>query len=180
MNETFFTSDTHFQHPNIRIYAKRPYDTVEEMDEDLIRLWNETVSPGDTVWHLGDFALGNQDRIPNLLARLNGTVHLCWGNHDKRKLIEGKGWFASTQDVAEVLIGKDLIFLSHYGHRVWNRSHHGAFHFYGHSHGGLEPIARSIDVGVDVWGYRPVTLAQIKARLAEQGLLEHHTPHHHR
>jgi hypothetical protein len=43
------------------------------------------------------------------------------------------------------------IWLSHYAHRVWMRSHHGAWHLYGHGHHSLpdDPHARSIDVGVD-------------------------------
>ncbi|RYF11249.1 MAG: metallophosphoesterase [Oxalobacteraceae bacterium] len=150
------------------------------MDEDLIRRWNETVTPADTVWHLGDFALGDQRNVRAITQRLNGTIHLCWGNHDRREIVEKQHCFASTQDVAMIRVGGDRVFLSHYGHRVWNGSHKGNFHLYGHSHGGLEPIARSLDVGVDEFDYRPVTLDQVKARLAELNLLELVTGHHHR
>lgn len=175
-----WTSDTHLGHDNIRKYSNRPFDSVEEMDEALIRNWNEAVNPQDTVWHLGDFCMGDQSRAGHLRRRLNGTIHLIWGNHDKREVIKKLKCFDSVQDVAEIRIGRDMIFMSHYGHRVWNRSHHGAFHFYGHSHGGLPATARSLDVGVDCWDYRPVTLDQIKERLASLGLLDTHTPHNHR
>jgi calcineurin-like phosphoesterase family protein len=49
---------------------------------------------------------------------------------------------------------------------VWNASHHGALHFYGHSHGNLPGDSQSLDVGVDCWDFRPASLAEIRARLA--------------
>ncbi len=58
------------------------------------------------------------------------------------------------------------VVLSHYAFRVWNRSHHGAIHLYGHSHGNLPGDSQSCDVGVDCWGFFPVTLDEIKARIA--------------
>jgi calcineurin-like phosphoesterase family protein len=56
--------------------------------------------------------------------------------------------------------------------RTWNKRHHGAIHLYGHSHGTLPGDAQSCDVGVDCWDFYPVSLAQIKARLAESPPIE--------
>ena len=60
------------------------------------------------------------------------------------------------------------IVLSHYAMRIWDRSHFGTWHLFGHSHGSMpdDPTSRSLDVGVDVWNYRPVSYEQIKARMA--------------
>jgi calcineurin-like phosphoesterase family protein len=168
---TKFTSDTHFNHPNIIKYSKRPVKDVDEMNELLIRNWNNAVDPDDDVWHLGDFAMGNQQEIPQIVSRLNGRIHLCRGNHDKWDLIEKMGCFASLQDVAMFKVGPEFVFVSHYGHRVWNGSHKGTLHFYGHSHNSLPPVHRSIDVGVDVFNFTPVTISQIKQRLDSLGLL---------
>jgi calcineurin-like phosphoesterase family protein len=81
-NEVWFTSDTHFGHRNILEYEKegRPFSDVEEMNETLISNWNETVSPKDIVWHLGDFAFGRVNI--ELASRLHGKKRLVMGNHD--------------------------------------------------------------------------------------------------
>jgi calcineurin-like phosphoesterase family protein len=82
MIETYFTSDTHFGHKNILEYEKeaRPFDTVEEMNEQLIANWNDTVNQKDIVFHLGDFAFGAIN-VP-IADRLNGNKRLVMGNHD--------------------------------------------------------------------------------------------------
>ena len=52
----FFTGDTHFAHRRIIELAKRPFTTVEEMDEVMIKRWNAVVTANDVVYHLGDLA----------------------------------------------------------------------------------------------------------------------------
>jgi calcineurin-like phosphoesterase family protein len=52
----WFTSDSHFGHDAIRRLADRPFASLDEMDTALVDRWNGVVRPGDTVWHLGDFA----------------------------------------------------------------------------------------------------------------------------
>jgi|SRR6478735_1148981 len=81
--QRFFTSDTHFGHARIIELCDRPFKSVEHMDETLINNWNETVSPGDIVYHLGDVALGSWDRWDGILSRLNGHKILVVGNHDR-------------------------------------------------------------------------------------------------
>ena len=79
----FFTSDHHFGHANIINLANRPFNTVNHMNEVMIEKWNAVVKPTDTVYHLGDFALGSiADTLP-LAARLNGFKVLIVGNHDR-------------------------------------------------------------------------------------------------
>lgn len=87
----FWTSDTHFGHTNVIKYGNRPFLTswgspdVELMDRTMTERWNATVSPNDTVFHLGDFSLfGGVGRIEALRKQLNGRVFLVRGNHDQK------------------------------------------------------------------------------------------------
>jgi len=79
----FFTSDTHLGHANIIKYCDRPFRDTDHMDEVIIQRWNETVSPEDTVFHLGDIALGPIDKSLPKVARLNGYKIAVLGNHDR-------------------------------------------------------------------------------------------------
>lgn len=161
----FFTSDTHFGHARIIELCKRPFASVEEMDETLVANWNARVQPNDIVWHLGDFSMANIDVAEHYLGRLNGTLNLIWGNHDRAGVRNWGGW-ASSQYVAEIQHYGQHVTLCHYAMRVWNRSHHGSLMLYGHSHGNLPGTSLSQDVGVDAWDFRPVTLPEIIDRMA--------------
>ena len=164
---TWFTSDTHFGHANIIRHCARPFRDVAEMDAALIANWNAVVRPADEVWHLGDFAYRSARPAESYLRQLNGRVHLVWGNHDDEETRKLPLW-ASSQPYAEVMVEGQRLVLFHYALKIWNRSHRGALHLYGHSHGRLLGDAHCCDVGVDnpAWGYRPVSLAAVLAHLA--------------
>jgi len=170
----WFTADTHFGHARVIELARRPFASLAEMDETLIARWNERVAPGDHVYHLGDFAFADHNLY---LPRLNGEKRLIRGNHDhSNRIRKAEGWRA-IDDMLAIETDGVAIVLCHYGLRVWKRSHRGALHFYGHSHGSLPGDSQSIDVGVDCWDFRPVSLAEIKVRLATQPLRRE--PDHH-
>jgi len=173
MTTKFFTSDTHFDHARVIEYCKRPFSDVSEMNETIISNWNKTVKPGDLVYHLGDFAfIKDTEKYLKLLARLNGSIHLIKGNHDRLDAVVAKE-FATVSNYKEIKDEADgnKVVLSHYSHRVWNRSHRGSLMLYGHSHGSLKGCCQSLDVGVDAWDFTPVTLEQIKRRMKTLGPL---------
>lgn len=152
----------------------RPFATIEEHDEALVERWNAAVRPEDTVWHLGDFCYRCPEaRARQIFSRLNGRRFLVRGNHDK--VGSRLPWDGPVVDVAHVVDrnfdgSPQGLFLSHYAHRVWARMHRGDIHLYGHSHGRLPGTAASTDVGVDCFDFRPVTLAEIRVRLAENAV----------
>lgn len=176
MADVWFTADHHFGHARIIEIAPRPFASVNEMDVEMIRRWNDRVKPGDLVYHLGDFAFGDHNKY---LPVLNGQKRLIIGNHDhSNRVKKAKGW-ATVDGLLCINVQDTPIVLCHYGLRVWNRSHYGALHFYGHSHGSLPGDSQSCDVGVDVWDFRPISLSEIKERLAtlrKRGEPDHHTP----
>jgi calcineurin-like phosphoesterase family protein len=101
MNIAYIISDTHFGHKNILKYEPihRPFQSIEEHDQELIRRWNSVVRPRDTVWHLGDVLFGKHSFA--CLAQLNGTKRLIMGNHDRHPLALYREHFASIHGVAE-------------------------------------------------------------------------------
>jgi calcineurin-like phosphoesterase family protein len=158
-----FTSDTHFGHGGALGLYRRPFPSVAAMNEGLIERWNETVGPQDEVWHLGDFAI-RQPRtvVADLLARLRGQIHLLTGNNDPPATTELDGW-ESVQPYAEITVESVPLVLCHYPFRTWHGMGKGWVNLHGHCHGRLKPQPRQFDVGVDVWGFRPVTLGEILA-----------------
>ena len=182
---TFFTGDHHFGHKNICKYAKRPFNSIEEMNETLIRNHNEVVGHDDVVWFMGDFAYTSGGKLKSIIRRLNGKKSLVLGNHDhtikkKRNTFIGEGLFDGIYDYKEIYVNGQSIILFHYGMRVWNKSHHGSWQLYGHSHGSLPSFGKSVDVGVDSKEisdeYRPYSFDEIKRFMdkQKQEVVDHH------
>lgn len=180
----FFTSDTHFGHGNIINYCNRPFSSVSEMDEELIRRWNEKVGKNDEVYHLGDFFFSNTNDSKYVLDSLNGKIFLVRGNHDS-KITAFKNRFEWIKDYFDLKIKVEgesqNIVMMHYAMRIWNKSHHGAWHLYGHSHNSLpEDESLSFDCGVDGHDFYPWSLDEVivKMKEKERKYGPHHIDHH--
>ena len=181
----WFTSDLHFGHKNIIKYCNRPFDSVEHMDQMMIDNWNAVVDSGDKVFMLGDFCFGDLSQWENYYHQLNGNIILIKGNHDKIQDNQIKHLFSGIYDYLEIKV-KDVdaqdnwqhIVLFHYAMKVWNRSHHGAYHLFGHSHGTLpdDPNALSFDCGVDCHEFKPISYKQVKEIMSKKTFapIDHH------
>lgn len=77
----FVTSDLHLGHNKDFIYGARGFKSVEDMNEAIIRKWNEVVDEHDEVFVLGDLVMGPEENL-QMLLRLNGWLHIIRGNHD--------------------------------------------------------------------------------------------------
>lgn len=182
--------------------STRDFDTLEDMNYALVKGINDYVGPDDELWHLGDWSFGGIENIIKFRSQLVcQNINLVFGNHDqhiesgkyltymhkddgitsKSDLTYLKDCFKSVQYYKELSIEGHKICLLHYGMRVWNKSHKGAIHLYGHSHDTLPGIGKSMDVGVDVayrmFGeYRPFSWVEIKAMMdkKEITLVDHH------
>lgn len=173
---TFLTADTHFGHALMLTAHKRPFSSTAEMNEALIEAWNSAVQGDDTVWHLGDFAMKlDAAEVSDIWYRLNGRKHLILGNHDYAKdgtvlpALARLPW-ASISAAAQLNHQNHRIHLSHYAHWVWNQSHRGSLHAFGHDHGRLAGLPGSIDVGVDAQGLAPIPVEEF-IRQAEDSII---------
>lgn len=179
-DKLFFTSDTHFGHENVIKFNNRPFKDADHMNEEMIRLWNSVVPIDGHVFHHGDVSLMTPDKTMRVLERLNGNIYLMKGNHEKSVLRKQmtRDRFVWVKERYELYVDDDgkkqLIVMSHYGQRVWNKSHHGSWHTYGHSHGHMEhtPWGRSMDVGVDCHDYRPISYRELKSVLSKREFKE--------
>ena len=178
------TSDLHLGHApkmdgrgGIIQHANRPFKTIEEHDEYLIRRWNETVSKGDTTYVLGDMCWKNHSHY---IQALNGKIVLITGSHDKMSQL-------SAKDLTDIHIGmhccmieKQYFVMTHCAMLVWERSHYGSINLHGHSHGRLKEMddIRRMDVGVDVSDdYAPFSLDFILYKMSLKKQREYNNNH---
>ncbi len=178
LDKIWFTADHHFGHKNIIDYCNRSFETIEEMDDRLINNWNEVIEPGDIVYHLGDFTLGNAKLAQSYFSRLNGSINILsnpW-HHDGRWL-PGDYFSNSYTEVVKLppMVVLEIpqrkgylvaITLCHYPLERWDRKHYGSIHLHGHCHGKLPCSPFRIDVGVDAQNYCPISLNSILEMVA--------------
>ena len=141
--DSFVTSDTHISHKKIMEYQpNRKFTSLEEHDKYLIDIWNKTIPPKATVFHVGDFIF--YDRDFSILEKLNGKIILIKGNHDHKinKVLE-------THDYLKVIYNGIPIVLCHYPIQSWDQKSHSSMHFHGHEHCRGTHMINRIDVGVD-------------------------------
>ena len=172
MRTIWFIADPHFWHTNVIRHDNRPFESVVQMNEEMIVLWNEFVHPNDEVWLLGDFVYRCPDPVAyycsEILKRLNGKINIVWGNHDKYYAKKIADQFHACFDMTRIRYNKVQIILCHYALMTWEFCHMGSTHIHGHSHGML-PIRRNcLDVGCMNQGYRPISFEEVMSKIAQQ------------
>lgn len=125
-------ADTHFGHENVIRYDRRPFGSIDDMNREIVKRWNDTVSSEDNVYVLGDFALKNSVGL-DIISNLKGRKFLVEGNHD-RLSDELKMKFDWVRDIAVVNDNGVKVVLCHYPMAHWIHQYRGAVHLYGHVH----------------------------------------------
>ena len=173
----YFTSDLHVGHAKIIKDCRRPFSSVEEMNELLIQYWNDTVKPQDDVYILGDFALKlSLEETHALFERLCGHLHLIFGNHD-HEITRHRYFFRDVLESMHSLstlriMGDKRLILCHYPLMFWCGDYEDRFiHLYGHIHNNAQDniwasyLRNACNVGVDVNNYHPVSLDEILEKI---------------
>jgi calcineurin-like phosphoesterase family protein len=160
----WFTADWHWGHLNIIRHCNRPFDGLREMHECIIDNFVSAVRPKDKVYMLGDLAMSHHHVRGQLEYFLKSyAITYIRGNHDHRwihKIADDN----LRQDVHDLLTIRDngnQIALCHYPMLSWPGSSRGSYHLHGHRHGTLAPGPRRLDVGVDNWHFRPVSIESV-------------------
>ena len=173
--QMFFTSDTHFDDTYAIQYFNRPFRSVDEMNAVMVDRWNGVLTNEDLVYHLGDFTPKGLEHFTKWAGQLNGKLKVLPGNMDRNWL---QGFTASEKvQVLAPLVKLELLevgtagqpqvmILCHYSMQVWERSNHGSWHLFGHTHGSLKGIGLSFDVGVDCTDFTPLSLEAVALKMA--------------
>lgn len=180
--KTYVTSDLHFGHKNIMSFCPvtraRFNNDVEYMNEEMVKEWNEIVTPYDLVYILGDVAFLPAAKASSYVKRLNGTKILIEGNHDK-KLLKDQNFekcFHSIHKYLDVNYDGTKVVMFHYPICEWDQMHRGSVHFHGHLHGtpsGMEAF-RCLDVGMDSTGWIVLEMEDAIARALKGEIKGHH------
>lgn len=167
----FYTADLHFGHANIIALDQRPFESIDEMDEELVRRWNKKVREDDTVYFLGDFCFRSKKQPWEYAERLNGKKVLIVGNHEKKLIRDTRAMrcFESVHDILTINDGNRSIVLCHYPLAEWPGYFHGAYHIYGHIHANtgnpvysyISRFERAYNAGCMINNYEPVTFAEL-------------------
>lgn len=172
----YFISDTHFGHKNLIQLCDRPFDSVENMDETMISIWNRKVGKNDTVYIVGDLICKSNQSPEWYLNRLNGKKVLILGNHDDEWLqdIEPSRFFEEVARYKEILVANRPITLCHYPMLEWRNSRKVGsgklgYLIHGHIHNLTTPLYRTLfeignalNAGVDINGFEPVTFEELE------------------
>ncbi len=167
----WFTSDYHLGHANIIEYCDRPFKDLDTMNETIIRNHNARVKPSDTVFFIGDFCFHNSSggkvgeggltKSQEYIDRLNGNIVFIKGNHDKNNSLN------TCLSSGVINLGGYDIFLTH---RPEDYNHRYKINLVGHVHKdwkskGMKNNVVLINVGVDVWGFKPISIQEILKEL---------------
>lgn len=165
----YFISDTHFGHENVLCMCDRPFDNIDDMNEELIRRWNAKVTGNDIVYIIGDmfYRCSNPEDI---LRRLKGKKHLVIGNHDGSWMskINLNQYFECVEKFVEVSDGKRGLTLCHYPLLTWKHAKKN-YMIHGHIHSDTSsdywPLIkvrdRVLNAGVDINNFEPVTFEEL-------------------
>ena len=172
MPSVFLVSDTHFGHAGVCRFLRddgtklRPWDDPEKMDEDMIKLWNDTVRPNDKVYHLGDVVMHRKSL--SIMHRLNGDKVLIKGNHDIFKLGDYIPYF---RDIRAYHVMNNMI-LSHIPIHPESKGRFNA-NIHGHLHANRVKKDDKIDpwyfnVCVEQIDYKPILFEEVLERIKKQ------------
>ena len=166
----YYTADLHLGHETVIALDQRPFASVEEMDETLIRNWNSRVTDRDRIYIAGDLIYRSKKPPEWYLEQLKGIKYLVIGNHEQAILKSSKAlsYFEAVDKMMYVKDGKHHICMCHFPIAEWNGYFRGHYHIFGHIHGHrnrayemMRQEPRAFNAGCMLHQYRPVTFEEL-------------------
>ena len=176
----WWTSDQHYGHANIIRYCERPFTDVEAMNQAMVDRWNDVVSDSDEVWIVGDLVMGDlETNLRCHVSLLKGRKILVPGNHDvcwqhrskgPRRIadyLDLGGIARIVNDPRPVMLAGQQVLINHFPYVLdpqydtkfmrHRPDDNGGWLLHGHIHEKWRQSGRQINVGVDAWGFAPVS-----------------------
>ncbi len=167
----FYISDMHWGQEDTIAYDQRPFKNAAECYLFMREQWNQTVTPADHVYIIGDCLSAQVDNIGDYLEGLNGHLHLVIGNHDTH-LVNHKDaykYFDHMEQILEITDGEHIVVMCHYPMACWlHKNNEKCIHVFGHLHknaaADVQYINRSgtaCNAGCMINHYKPVTIQEL-------------------
>ncbi len=169
----YYWSDSHFNHEGILTLASRPFRNLKEMTKTLIRNFNDVVSDDDVTYCVGDFAMARHyelNIITRIFDQLNGTHHLILGNHDEFKPFDYvRMGFKTVHTALELdlnITNEEALYREEYKVILVHDPcvsciDRNKIFICGHIHDLFLIQENVINVGVEMWGFKPVSETEI-------------------
>lgn len=160
---------------------------MAEMEDDLVRRYNEKVSPEDHVLFCGDiFFRCPSSEYERIIGRLNGRKSLVIGNHDPSPTVMRLLGFETVDHILRFDIEGVPCVVCHYPYaasesymrengikdkyaKLRPPKQQGTVLIHGHTHS-LEKAKvaySSVHVGVDAWGLGPAPIQEVAVLVKE-------------
>lgn len=132
----FFCSDPHFNHKNLCrgvstwpktninyfLKATRNFQTLEDMNNELVYRINRVVGPNDHLFCLGDWSFGGIEQIYKFRKQINcKNIYLILGNHDHHiekgralPVEEGDYWSIDNNGIKSIFPSEIFKWIGHY------------------------------------------------------------------
>ena len=160
---------TLINHDKDFIWKVRGFNSIEEMNETIIKNFNAEITYEDDLYLLGDSMLGRDMNAGlALLRRLNGKKYLVIGNHDTDNRVAAyreSGIFIEVQPQYRIKKEGRIYLLTHYPTLVSNDGFNNVINIHGHTHdkNHLSEVPFCYNVNVDAWDCKPVNFDLIHA-----------------
>ncbi len=165
-NDVWLISDTHFNHANILKFDDGRGDdflSVDYMNKVMYERWNDSVKPGDIVYHLGDVFMGDREWFSKFWPKLHGRKRLIVGNHDDIKFLSRGSFFQKVQMWR--IIPEYGVVLTHVPIVLGEDHPKYKYNIHGHTHRYIVPDSRYLNVCVENTDYAPIKLEDVIQKL---------------